>query len=136
VHADSGNSHLQRQRPDHQLHDWRTPHATAQCQPERTARRGKGEEGAILTVLFLVAGELQLAAQVGLSPSPRSLAGQGRCQQEEAEEEHLADWGEGSLAAGTGEATTPRLSPAGERLRCGGSAWPALAAENRRVVST
>lgn len=92
--------------------------------------------GILHSVLLLVAGELQLAAQVGLSPSPGSLAGQGRCQQEEAEEEHLADWGEGSLTAGTGEATTPRLNPAGERLRCGGSAWPALAAENRRVVST
>lgn len=104
----------------------------------QNARReaGRGEEGARLTVLLLVAGELQLAAQVGLSPSPGSLAGQGRCQQEEAEEEHLADWGEGSLAAGTGEAASPRLSPAWGRLRCSGSAWPALAAENRRVVST
>lgn len=92
--------------------------------------------GILHSVLLLVAGELQLAAQVGLSLSPGSLAGQGRCQQEEAEEEHLADWGEGSLAAGTGEEATPRLSPAWGRLRCGGSAWPALAAENRRVVST
>lgn len=109
-------------------------HATAQCPPERPERSGKGKER--LTVLLLVAGELQLAAQVGLSPSPGSLAGQGRCQQEEAEEEHLADRGEGSVAAGTGKAATPRLSPAGRRLRCGGSAGPALAAENRRAVST
>lgn len=112
------------------------PHRPPHNANGNAERSGKGEEGARLTVLLLVAGELQLAAQVGLSPSPGSQAGQGRCQQEEAEEEHLADWGEGSLAAVTGEAATPRLSPAWGRLRCGGSAWPALAAENRRVVST
>lgn len=137
MHADSQNSICSaRGATISSRVEGRTPHATAQCQPERTERSGKGEEGARLTVLLLVAGELQLAAQVGLSPSPGSLAGQGRCQQEEAEEEHLADWGEGSLAAGTGEAASPRLSPAWGRLRCSGSAWPALAAENRRVVST
>jgi hypothetical protein len=76
----------------------------------RASSRARGGWGT-LTVLLLVAGELQLTAQVGLRLSAVSLAGQGRCQQEKAEEEHLADCGESSLAAGTGEAATPSLSP-------------------------
>lgn len=78
-----------------------------------TERHKQGESGwGRLTVLFLVAGELEFTTQVGLSPSPVSLAGQGRCQQEKPEEEHLADWGESSLAAGTLQAATPEsLSP-------------------------
>lgn len=107
---------------------------------EHTPREtGRGRGGERLTVLFLVAGVLEFAAQVGLSLSPVSLAGQGRCQQEKPEEEHLADWDENSLAAGTLEAATPESPspPPGEgRLHWGGSAEPALAAENRRVVST
>lgn len=68
--------------------------------------------GILYPVLFLVAGELEFTTQVGLSLSPLSLAGQGRCQQEKPEEEHLADWGESSLTAGTLQAATPEsLSP-------------------------
>lgn len=68
--------------------------------------------GILYSVLFLVAGVLEFTTQVGLSLSPVSLAGQGRCQQEKPEEEHLADWGENSLTAGTLEAATPEsLSP-------------------------
>lgn len=65
-------------------------------------------------LLVVVAGELEFATQVGLSLSPGCLAGQGRCQQEKPEKEHLADWGESSRTrtAGTGEAATPEsLSP-------------------------
>lgn len=74
---------------------------------QRDTRRGRWGER--LTVLFLVAGELEFTTQVGLSPSPLSLAGQGRCQKEKPEEEHLADWGESSLTAGTLEAGLPSL---------------------------
>lgn len=67
--------------------------------------------GSLYSVLFLVAGQLEFTTQVGLSLRPE-LAGQGRCQQEKPEEEHLADWGESSLPAGTWEAATPEsLSP-------------------------
>lgn len=65
--------------------------------------------GILYSVLFLVAGELEFTTQVGLSLSPVSLAGQGRCQKEKPEEEHLADWGESSLTAGTLEAGLPSL---------------------------
>lgn len=66
----------------------------------------------LYSVLFLVAGELEFTTQVGFRLSPLSLAGQGRCQQEKPEEEHLADWDESSLTAGTLEAATPEsLSP-------------------------
>lgn len=68
--------------------------------------------GSLHSVLFLVAGQLEFTTQVGLSLSAVSLAGQGGCQQEKPEEEHLADWGESSLAAGPWEAATPEsLSP-------------------------
>lgn len=56
--------------------------------------------GILYTVLLLVAGELEFAAQVGLSPGPGSLAGQGGCQQEEPEEEHWAERA-GARSAGT-----------------------------------
>lgn len=68
--------------------------------------------GILYSVLFLVVGELEFTTQVGLSLSRVSLAGQGTYQQEKPEEEHLADWGESSLTAGTWEAATPEsLSP-------------------------
>lgn len=93
--------------------------------------------GILYSVQFLVAGELEFTTQVGLSLSPVNLAGQGRCQQEKPEEEHLAEWGESSLTAGTWEAATQEsFTTAWGRLHWGGSAEPALAAENRRVVST
>lgn len=72
---------------------------------------------------------LQFAAQAGLSPSPESGAGQGGCQQEKPEQEHLAERGESSRAAGPGEAATPEsLSPPpGEGCAAGGAPsllWP------------
>lgn len=77
-----------------------------------THTREGGEWRERLTVLFLVVGELEFTTQVGLSLSRVSLAGQGTYQQEKPEEEHLADWGESSLTAGTWEAATPEsLSP-------------------------
>lgn len=67
----------------------------------------------LYSVLLLVAGKLEFTTQVGLRLSAVSLAGQGRCQQEKPEEEHLADLGrELPLTAGTLQAATrASLSP-------------------------
>lgn len=58
----------------------------------------------LLTVLLLGAGEGELAAEVGLGDGPLPPAGQGRCQQEQPEEEHWAGGARGSGTAGTGGA--------------------------------
>lgn len=92
--------------------------------------------GILYTVLLLVAGELEFAAQVGLSPGPGSLAGQGGCQQEEPEEEHWAERA-GARSAGTwGAGLRAGISAAGGGPRRAGRAAPALAAEPRGALST
>lgn len=58
----------------------------------------------LLTVLLLGAGEGELAAEVGLGGGPLPPAGQGRCQQEQPEEEHWAGGARGCGTAGTGGA--------------------------------
>lgn len=104
--------------------------ATRNASVTHAGRHGGGV-GARLTVLFLVAGQLELAAQVGLGLSALSLAGQGRCQQEKPEEEHLADRGESSRTAGTwAAATRESLSPPpGEG--CAGVEAPSLLWQQR-----
>ena len=100
------------------------------CTMRRGKRAGEGAgagRGGALTVLLLVAGELEFAAQVGLSPGPGSLAGQGGCQQEEPEEEHWAERA-GARSAGTwGAGLRAGISAAG-----GGSAARAGAARPAR----
>lgn len=70
----------------------------------------------LYSVLLLVAGQLEFTAQGGLRLSPESRAGQGRCQQEKPEEEHLAAGARARLTAGTLQAATPecRSAPPGE----------------------
>lgn len=92
--------------------------------------------GILYSVLLLGARELEFTAQVGLSPSPGSLAGQGGCQQEKPEEEHWAGRAS-ALSAGTGEAgLRVGLSAAGGGPRRAGRAAPARAAGARGVAST
>lgn len=92
--------------------------------------------GILYSVLLLVAGELEFTAQVGLSPSPGSLAGQGGCQQEEPEEEHWAERASARPAGTGGAGLRAGLSAAGGGPRRAGRAAPALAAEPRGVLST
>lgn len=72
--------------------------------PAPALPRGCAAELLLLTVLLLGAGEGELAAEVGLGGGPLPPASQGRCQQEQPEEEHWAGGARGSGTAGTGGA--------------------------------
>lgn len=45
VHADSRDSHLQRQSRDHQLQGWKTPHATHNANRNAQRHAGRGRRG-------------------------------------------------------------------------------------------
>lgn len=132
------------QRADARMERRPSPRGLKCIPPRRTMRRsthGKSRAGGWegtrgLTVLLLVAGELEFTAQVGLSPSPGSLAGQGGCQQEEPEEEHWAERASARPAGTGGAGLRAGLSAAGGGPRRAGRAAPALAAEPRGVLST
>lgn len=86
--------------------------------PPAAPLRGGLRARPAVTVLFLSAGEGELAAEVGLRDGPVPPSGQGGCQQEQPEEEHWAGGARGCGGAGAGGAAPRpgRLSaPPGEQ---------------------
>lgn len=69
-----------------------------------------------LTVLLFLAGKVELAAEVRFGLGSLSLPDQGRCQQEDPEEEHLAGWVDGALSR-THTPSTPSPCSSSSLLR-------------------